>query len=109
MSDEAGKVANVTNVSPIPVDPVYASAVAIQGNNQEFSILFSRNRPAIAEVDGKPEHVAIAEPVSVVILSVFTLKDLSEILNDTIKRYEAEFGEIHTAFTRNKGEAKGRG
>jgi Protein of unknown function (DUF3467) len=106
MSDDTNKV---TNLSPIPLDPVYASSVAVQGTNEEFVLIFSRNRPALAEIDGKPQHVVVGEPVSVVILSVHTLKDLNEILSDTVKRHEAEFGVIETAFTRSRGEAKGRG
>lgn len=45
MSNDANKV---TNVNPIPIDPVYASSVALQGTNEEFLLIFSRNRPAFA-------------------------------------------------------------
>jgi len=40
---------------------------------------------------------------------VHTLKDLSEILSDTVRRFEADFGVIETTYTRSKGEAEGRG
>jgi hypothetical protein len=105
MPDDEKKV---TDVRPIPIDPIYASAVALQGTTEEFSLIFSRNRPAIAQIEGQMQHVVVLEPVAAIILNVHTLKDLSEILNETVKRYEAEFGVIETAFTRSKGEAKSR-
>ncbi len=97
---------DVKNVQPIGVDPIYAASIAIQSNGNDFTLIFQRLRPATAEVKGIPQHIAISEAVAAITVSPQTLRDFKEIIDDSVRKFEDDFGEIKTVFTRSKTERK---
>lgn len=77
-------------------DIAFASGVQIVGGGNDFTLIFSRLRPAFRKDEGT---LAVQEPTAVVALSPQTLKDLSLLIAPAIVEWEAEFGEIKSPFS----------
>ncbi|WP_164901246.1 hypothetical protein, partial [Mesorhizobium sp. M7A.F.Ca.CA.004.04.2.1] len=74
----------------------YGASVQLFVSSTDISVIFARQVPVIA----KNTHAGMMLPAAVVHLSPGTAKDLQTILARQLAEYEAEWGEIQTAYTR---------
>lgn len=100
MADE--KPAQAEKLTPVPVQPVYASQVMLQGGSNDITILFVRNQPVTLEGGGVKTDIALQHVSAIVQMSPQTAKDLSLALADVIKKLEKEFGKLTTTFSKKE-------
>lgn len=86
---------------PIQAPMFYGSSVQVESAGNDFTLVFSRSRPVVGQLDGK--QVAFNEPQVIVTLSPQTIKDLSIVTAGAVKAWEEQFGEIVSAFTKERG------
>lgn len=85
---------------------LYASSFRMQGNGNDFNLIFQRGVPAQTADGGIHPEVGRLETVAVVTLSPQSLKDLSLLLAPQVAAYEKEFGEIQTPYIKRLAAKK---
>ncbi len=94
------------DIKPIDVPMFGGSGVTVQGTGNDFSLIFTRVRPAILAKTGQPAPVALSEPAVIINVSPQTLKDLSIVLAEQVAGHEKLFGPIVSPFTRGREAVK---
>ena len=88
---------------PTSAPALYATGLRIAGESNEFSIIFQA--PAHFVVD-HPTHGYIdagrMETVAIMSMSPQTAKDLLLLLNDVVATYEKDYGQIMTAYLKQR-------
>jgi hypothetical protein len=87
----------------------YASGASVMSTGNDFVVVFTRGR-VVENPDGTVnQEVAITEPTVIITTTAQTLKDLYILLSQVIPKYEADYGEIKSAFTRMIDQAATKG
>jgi hypothetical protein len=95
----------LAKLKPSDVVPVQASAFQLQSTGVDFQLMFQRIRPLTDEKGALHAGVAMAELVAIIGMSPQALKDLSILINNQMKQFEADFGKIETPYTREREQA----
>lgn len=97
---------------PIEAPHFFASQTYTQSAGNDFTLLFARAKPVATSKEVVAQNIALTEIVGIATMSPQTAKDLAVLLNDTIARYEEEFGKIDTPYlkrrAKNAKSTKGR-
>jgi hypothetical protein len=95
------------DLAPIQAPVFFGSSFQAFVAASDVLITMSSPRPAVLKSTGAPALWALQQPVCTWQMSIQTAKDLALLLNDLVKRYEVERGEIRTEFTQRLSEPKG--
>lgn len=82
----------------IDVPTYYVATLQAAQVGNDMNLVFSRPHPVMI---GETQ-AAINDPILVLNLSMGTVKDMTLLLQDQVALYEAQFGEITTAYTQRR-------
>jgi len=90
-----------SNLQPLDLPTWAVSQVTVQATSNEVMILGSDTVPATTP-EGVPSPFARLRPIVMLRMSPQTMKDLSIVLTDTVKKYEAMYGQMTTDFSKTQ-------
>ena len=93
------KGGNVQSLIPLQVPQFVTSSVVMQATGNDFLLVISQTVPLMT-VEGKFTNAAKNVPIAMVTMSPQTAKDLCVLVSNTITKFEKDFGEITTPYTR---------
>jgi hypothetical protein len=115
MADNVNSPANVSatdlqamiaGASKIPAPIFYVTSAGLFRSSNDFILVCNRQHPVIIPTLKEGQAAAINEPTAILQMSAQTLKDLYLATKDQIERYEKEFGNVETEYSRKLQGAK---
>ena len=100
---EPHTVAPSVDAARTAVPTFYASSFNVSATSNEVVVIASEVNPTWGS-DGTT-HAPVTVPRVVLRLRPQSLKDLAEILQSFVSKYEASYGELHTDYLRRRSGA----
>ncbi len=89
-------------VEEVPSPLTFASAIEVALATNDIALTFSQPKLGHVVQGNMRTPVQRNVPVAVIAMSAGTAKDLLRALGTVVDQYEAQFGEVKTAFTEKK-------